>query len=110
MNKNLIDEIQDNTNDFSYLISSERSNNDNNENTNKKSTKKKVKFTDKVIIIDVECWKQYNMEQTADENFDNVNEEDNKIEENNENKNTDDNNTKKRRSKNNNVVCSCNLI
>ena len=46
MNKNLIDEIQDNTNDFSYLISSERSNNDNNENTNKKSTKKKVKFTD----------------------------------------------------------------
>ena len=31
---------------------------------------RKVKFIDQVVIIDVECWKQYNLEQTADENFD----------------------------------------
>ena len=28
---------------------------------------KKVKFTDKIDIIKVECWKKYNLEQTADE-------------------------------------------
>ena len=30
---------------------------------------KKVKINDKVDIIDVESWKKYNLEQTADENF-----------------------------------------
>ena len=29
---------------------------------------KKVKFKEKVDIVKVECWKQYNLEQTADEN------------------------------------------
>ena len=37
----------------------------NKEGSNK--SKKKVKFTDKVDIIKVECWKKYNLEQTADE-------------------------------------------
>ena len=32
-----------------------------------KKNHKKVKFIDKVDIIKVECWKQYNLEQTADE-------------------------------------------
>ena len=33
----------------------------------KTNNDKKVKFTDKVDIVKVECWKQYNLEQTADE-------------------------------------------
>ena len=115
MSKNLIDEVQDNTNDFSYLISSERNNNDNNNNNekiNKTQNKKKVKFTSEVIIINVECWKEYNMEQCADENFDNINEEENNIENNEENNNNsnNNNNVRKKRTKSNNVVCSCNLI
>ena len=34
-------------------------------NNNKK---KRVKINEDVTIIDVECWKEYNLEQTADEN------------------------------------------
>ena len=34
---------------------------------NPKNSDKKVKFKEKVDIVKVECWKQYNLEQTADE-------------------------------------------
>ena len=34
---------------------------------NENKINKKVKFIDKVDIVKVECWKQYNLEQTADE-------------------------------------------
>ena len=58
---------------------------------------------EKIIFIDVECWKKYNAEQTADENYDEINEE-----EINELKNNDNNNNK--RNKKDNVFCTCNVI
>ena len=78
---------------------------------------KKVKINDKVDIIDVESWKKYNLEQTADENF----EEFLKMEYENENKEetgdkNDKNNTnnkktiKKVRGRNGNVSCTCIII
>ena len=104
---NLIDDMQDNTKDnssryFSCLVSSDRNNiNDN----NKENKKKKVKFTEKIIFIDVECWKKYNAEQTADENYDEINEEEiNEL----KNKNNDKNNNK--RNKKDNVFCTCNVV
>ena len=104
---NLIDDMQDNTKDnssryFSCLVSSNRNNiNDN----NKENKKKKVKFTEKIIFIDVECWKKYNAEQTADENYDEINEEEiNEL----KNKNNDNNNNK--RNKKDNVFCTCNVV
>ena len=48
---------------------------------NKKNTKeekdkinniKKVKFNSSVDVIKVECWKKYNLEQTADENLESI--------------------------------------
>lgn len=39
-----------------------------NEITNNNS--RKVKFNNNIEFIEVECWKSYNLEQTADENFD----------------------------------------
>ena len=93
--------------------------------------KKRVKFTDKVDIIKVECWKKYNLEQTADEceylddyldDFENgVTSKSN----NNSNKNNDKNNNKEgekneiknnhRKNKGNkpkkgNYTCVCNII
>ena len=104
---NLIDDIQDNTKDnsnayFSCLVSSDRNNTNDN---NKENKKKKVKFTEKIIFVDVECWKKYNAEQTADENYDEINEEEiNEL----KNKNNDKNNNK--RNKKDNVFCTCNVI
>ena len=43
--------------------------NDNNNNKIEKKVKKRVKFASKVTTIKVECWKKYNLEQTADENI-----------------------------------------
>ena len=41
--------------------------------SNKKKEKnnniKKVKFNEYIDFINVECWKMYNIEQTAEENF-----------------------------------------
>ena len=105
---NLIDDIQDNTKDnsnayFSCLVSSDRNNI--NDNNNKENKKKKVKFTEKIIFIDVECWKKYNAEQTADENYYEINEEEiNEL----KNKNNDNNNNK--RNKKDNVFCTCNVV
>ena len=100
---NLIDDFQDTTKENTYdscLVSSER-------NNVREVKKKRVKFTDKIIFIDVECWKKYNAEQTADENFDGINEE----EENNEIENKkDDNNNNNKRNKKDNVFCTCNVV
>ena len=50
---------------------------------------------------------KYNAEQTADENFDGINEE----EENNEIENKkDDNNNNNKRNKKDNVFCTCNIV
>ena len=101
---NLIDDFQDTTKENTYdscLVSSER-------NNVRDAKKKRVKFTEQIIFIDVECWKKYNAEQTADENFDGINEE----EENNEieNKKDDNNNNNNKRNKKDNVFCTCNIV
>ena len=78
---------------------------------------KKVKFSGKIDIIDVESYKKYNLEQTADENF----EEFLKMEYENENKgnsneNKDNPNNKNKtgnkriKDKQGNVSCTCNII
>ena len=103
----LIEDMQevsrDNTFD-SCLISSDRNNNVNNNinNKNKEKKKKRVKFSGEIIFIDVECWKKYNMELTADENF-NINEEEN-------NENEKNNNDNKNNKKKENIFCTCNII
>ena len=40
------------------------------ERSDQRKNKKRVKFAAKVTTIKVECWKKYNLEQTADENID----------------------------------------
>ncbi len=102
---NLIEDMQEITKENTFdscLISSDRNNPANNNNKEKK--KKKVKFSGEIIFIDVECWKKYNMEQTADENFE---EEINEEENNEKGKNKND---KKYNKKKDNIICTCNLI
>ena len=96
---NLIDDAQDTLREYdSCLVSSER-------NNVRDAKKKRVKFTEQIIFIDVECWKKYNAEQTADENCDEINEEEiNEL----KNKNNDNNNNK--RNKKDNVFCTCNVV
>ena len=97
---NLIDDAQDTLREYdSCLVSSERNNN----NITKEIKKKRVKFIDKITFIDVECWKKYNVEQTADENYYEINEEEiNEL----KNKNNDNN----KRNKKDNVFCTCNVV
>ena len=103
---NLIDDLQETTKENTFdscLVSSERN------NTNEKAIKKKkVKFSGEIKIIDVECWKKYNAEQTADENFDAINEEEYNEEPN--KKVNNNNNTNGKRNKKDNVFCTCNVI
>ena len=47
-------------------------------NNNKK---KRVKINEDVTIIDVECWKEYNLEQTADENSEDFTEDTTNVDE-----------------------------
>ena len=99
---NLIDDFQDTTKENTYdscLVSSER-------NNVRDAKKKRVKFTEQIIFIDVECWKKYNAEQTADENFEGFNEE----EENNEKENKKNDNNNNKRNKKDNVFCTCNIV
>ena len=104
--QNLIDVSQDTLREYdSCLVSSERNKN----NVTNDIKKKRVKFIDKITIIDVECWKKYNMEQTADENFyDNNEDEEEDVEVKNET--NDKTNNKKKKNKKDNVVCTCNII
>ena len=105
---NLIDDVQDSLREYdACLVSSERSNNN---NITKEIKKKRVKFIDKITFIDVECWKKYNMEQTADENFDDGNEEEEDDVEIKNETNEKSNNNKKRKNKKDNVVCTCNVV
>ena len=103
---NLIDITQDITNRITddYLVSSERNNIT---NTNSKK-QKKVKFSQDVEYIDVECWKKYNYENTVNENFDDIqdDEDDNDEKKKNEKKNKDNEKNKKK----DNIVCTCNVI
>jgi hypothetical protein len=69
---------------------------------------RKVKFDNNVIFIDVECWKKYNQEQTADENFEAYFMDFDKEDKENINKNNT--NGKKLKDKRDNVSCTCNVI
>ena len=111
----------------------------NSPNKNKKTANKnnkKVKFIEKIDIIKVECWKKYNLEQTADEcdffynyledfeysNNDKKETNTNKNKNSNKNKNNNDNkNNNNKKNKNNpnnnrnkgkkgNFTCACIII
>ena len=75
--------------------------------------KKKVKFNDDIIIIDIECWKEYNLEQTADENIEDFNVESNSNEETNikkKEKKSKNKGKKNNNNKENNISCTCLII
>ena len=106
---NLIDDMQETTKENTFnscLISTERS------NTKQEIKQKRVKFAGEVIFIDVECWKKFNAELTADENFDEINEEESKEEQNkNINKKNNKNNTNNIKNiQKDNIFCTCNII
>ena len=65
--------------------------------------KKKVKFSDDIIIIDIECWKEYNLENTVEENFDDLNNE-------NSDKKDEENNIRKKNDKKEKISCTCLII
>ena len=79
---------------------------------------KKVKINNNIEIIDVESWKKYNLEQTADENFEELmkieyeNEKEGK--ENGNKTNTNDknnkNNIRRVKGRQGNVSCTCIII
>ena len=98
----------------------------------KNKNDKKVKFIEKVDIVKVECWKQYNIEQTAEEvefiddimddmdgdgndtkaNTDKSNTNSSNEKKNNKkkNKNNNDNGNKKGKGKKKNYTCACNIM
>ena len=72
------------------------------------TNRRKVKFNEKIEFINIECWKIYNAEQTADENFEAIfvdYEKDDK-----EKLNNDKNDNKKRNSKKDTISCTCIII
>ena len=72
-----------------------------------------MKFNDDIIIIDIECWKEYNLEQTADENIEDFNVESNSNEETNIKKKEKKNKNKGKKNNNNkenNISCTCLII
>ena len=106
-NNNYNENLQNKNNNMKFKNEKYRASINSYINTNKNS--KKVKFSDKVEIIDVECWKKYNLEQTADENIENYLEE---LERNDEQETKKSKNSKNKRtkSKTDNVFCTCILI
>ena len=76
---------------------------------NSKKNSKKVKIIDNIEIINVECWKKYNMEQNVDDNIEDYLEEIERNEELN-NKKPKNINNKRSKSKTENVTCTCVLI
>ena len=79
---------------------------------------KKVKINSNIEIIDVESWKKYNLEQTADENFEELlkieyeNEQEGKDNgnKNNTNDKNNKNNIKRVKGRQGNVSCTCIII
>ena len=76
---------------------------------NTKSNTKKVKFNKNITIIDVECWKQYNLEQTADEHED-IEEEEEEDDKKKKKEKKKKKNDKRINDKNNNIACTCLII
>ena len=66
-------------------------------------SRKKVKFNEDIKIIDVECWKEYNLENTVEENFDDLNNE-------NSDKKDEENNIRKKNDKKEKISCTCLII
>ena len=78
---------------------------------------KHVKFLDKVDIVKIESWKKYNLEQTADENLDELFEDNSpkqknssQVKTNDKNNNNNNNAMKKKKMKNPNASCACMII
>ena len=84
------------------------------ENKEQITNSKKVKINKKIEIIDVECWKQYNLEHTANENLEEfliMEYENNKKKEEEKNKNNKNvNNIKRVRGKDGTISCTCIII
>ena len=78
--------------------------------SNKNHNIKKVKFSDKVDEILVESWKRYNLDQTADENFEAFLISEFEEEKENKSKDNDKSNNKKSNGKRDNISCTCNII
>ena len=74
-----------------------------------KTKTKKVKFNKEIIIIDVECWKKYNLEQTADENFDDYLDEIQNDDKNDSQNKKEKKNNQKNKSKDT-ITCTCIII
>ena len=70
--------------------------NERNENLTERKVRKRVKFASKVTTIKVECWKKYNLEQTADENINELLKISNS-----------DSKNKGKRSGRDNITCTC---
>ena len=74
--------------------------------------KKKVKFNDDIIIVDIECWKGYNLEQTVEEKPEDYTKDINNNEDIKE-KNSEikkKKRDKKNINKDNNISCTCIII
>ena len=94
------------------------------ETRQKTKAKKTVKFNDNIVHINVESYKQYNLENTADENYneeeeivdndgekkDNNDNKDNKYNKDNKNEDNNQNNIKRARRKDKNVSCTCKIF
>ena len=81
------------------------------ETKNKKAKSKKVIIIDKPTIIEVECWKKYNSEQTSEDNIEDyiegfLNNKDDDQTKNNNNK--EDN--KRKKNKSDTITCTCIII
>ena len=72
--------------------------------------KRKVKFNNDIQIIDVESWKKYNLEQTADENFSAFLYEEECDDDKNKTKKDKKSNIQKIKEREGNVSCTCNII
>ena len=81
------------------------------QNLNSSNNKaRKVKFNSKVEVINVECWKIFNAEQTADENYEAFFTDFEKEDKENINKEEKNNYNKKRNAKKDTISCTCVII
>ena len=77
---------------------------------------KHVKFLDKIDIVKIECWKKYNLEQTADENLEELFEDNDNNKSNSQNKKNDNrsnynnNPSKNKKAKPSNITCTCIIV
>ena len=81
------------------------------QNSNSSNNKtRKVKFNSKVEVINVECWKIFNAEQTADENYEAFFTDFEKEDKEKINKEEKNNYNKKRNAKKDTISCTCVII